>query len=132
MMTPYKNPERQKQAVKENAQKYRQRKLFAEKATLGMLDSLTLGKAKPFGMVWVEHTKLKKRCKRFLLPFADALRFDETLKKNTTMRLFTDKTFFAFSVPLEYDADSPIEKQIMKILDEIKKLKNLSCKKEEE
>lgn len=131
-MTPYKNPERQKQAVKESARKYRQRMLMGEKVTIEMLESLTVGDATAFGVVWIEHIKTKKRCKRFLLPFQDAVRLNETFKKTVQMRLYTDQTFFAFAVPLKYDADSPIEKQIMKILEEIKKLKNLSCKKVDE
>lgn len=119
--------EKYKKMIVDNARKYRARRLLAESAMLAMLESLTLGKAKAFAVVWIEHTISKRRAKKSLMPVRAAFELNESYEKtDTPIRVMTDKTFYAFEVPLEYDADSEVQRQIDKILAEIKKLANLA------
>lgn len=129
--TPYKNPEKQKQAVRETSRRYMARKRRMRNIVLEQLDTLGVGVPYDLGMMQVEDTKTGKRCKPNLLPVDPARKLGDLLKSKTPMRLVMTKRFIVCRIPRDPIVGSEADKKILEIVEKIQELGKLVEAEEE-
>lgn len=127
---PYKNPEKQKLAVRENARKYMARKRKFEGKTLSTLDSLGIGHLFDFGLMHIEYTKTRKHTKKMLIPVRAGMKLGDSFKASgVPMELKMTKRFYVFGIPLNPDYESEIGRKLTEIENKVEELKKL-CEEE--